>query len=310
METIEVKNISLKASADNLQLAVIYTVPAEGTEVKGILQLVHGMCEHKERYIPFMQYMSGNGWICVLHDHRGHGASVRYPNELGYFYDGGWKAMVEDVKVVTDWVRKAFPETRKLCMLGHSMGSMVVRTYLKDFDDQIDKLIVCGSPSKNPAAGIGIKLCTYIIKHYGGMSRPTLVQKMSFNSFNKRFKKEGSPNAWVCSNKEIVKAYDHDPLCQYQFTANGFFHLLNLMAETYDKIGWHMKQPALPIRFISGAEDPCMGNAKKFNQAVEFMRKVGYTNVSSHLYEGMRHEILNETDKAMVWKDVLDYVNA
>ena len=142
------------------------------------------------------------------------------------------------------------------------------------------------------------------------MSRPTLVQKLSFNSFNKKFKKEGSPNAWVCSDKGIQNAYDHDPLCQYQFTANGFYHLMSLMKETYETEGWQLKAPDLPIRFISGAEDPCMGNEKKFNQAVEFLRKVGYTNVSSHLYTGMRHEILNETDKSIVWKDVLDYLNA
>lgn len=297
----------LLSPEDELQLALLYCVPDEGKEIKGILQLVHGMCEHKERYIPFMQYMAGNGWICVIHDHRGHGESVHYPNELGYFYKGGWQAMVHDVKRVTEWIRTEFPG-QKICMLGHSMGSMVVRSFLKENDSQIEKLIVCGSPSKNPAAGAGICLTNWIIRNFGGMSRPKMVQKMSFNSFNRRFRKEGSANAWICTDKAIVKAYDADPLCAYQFTANGFNNLLKLMKDTYGKEGWNLSHPELPIRFISGSDDPCLVSRKKFSKAVEFIRKVGYKNVTSHLYPGMRHEILNETDKELVWKDVLAFL--
>ncbi len=307
MQTTNLRKMTLTSSEDELQLALLCTTPAEGQETKGILQLVHGMCEHKERYIPFMQFMSEHGWICVIHDHRGHGASVRYPNELGYFYEGGWKAMVNDVRLVSDRIRQEYPG-QPLSMLGHSMGSMVVRSYLKENDDQLRKLVVCGSPSKNPAAGIGIRLCRHAIKHYGGMSRPRLIQKMSFGSFNKPFKHEGSPNAWICSDKKVVEAYDKNPLCQYQFTANGFYNLMSLMQDTYNKEGWKLRQPDLPVHFISGEQDPCIGSPKKFRKAVRFLQEAGYRQVTGKLYPGMRHEILNEIDKATVWKDVLDFL--
>lgn len=216
--------------------------------------------------------------------------------------------MIHDVKVIADWIKSEF-EGLDINMLGHSMGSMVVRSYLKKNDEQIEKLIVCGSPSYDPASRIGIKQTKRIIEKYGGMARPTLIQKMSFSSFNKKFKMEGSPNAWICSDMNIVKAYDKDPLCSYQFTANGFYNLFSLMQYTYDEAGWNISKPDLPIHFISGEEDPCIGTKAKFEKAVYFLKKIGYKNVSSKLYPHMRHEILNEKDKQTVWDDVLRFLS-
>ena len=94
--------MTLPASADDLQLAMLVCVP--DTAPRGVVQLVHGMCEHKERYIPFMEWLTERGYVCVIHDHRGHGASVKAPEDLGFLYSGGWQAMVEDVRVVSDWI--------------------------------------------------------------------------------------------------------------------------------------------------------------------------------------------------------------
>ena len=95
------KSLKLKASADDLSLAVLVSEPEGSPE--GVFQIVHGMCEHKERYVPFMEYLSAHGYVCVIHDHRGHGESVKTPDDLGFMYKGGWRAMVEDVRVVSDW---------------------------------------------------------------------------------------------------------------------------------------------------------------------------------------------------------------
>lgn len=85
------ETLRLKASADNLDLAVAYIEPKGNP--RGIVQLVHGMCEHKERYYPFMEFLSENGYVCVIHDHRGHGGSVKCADDLGYMYEGGWDGM-------------------------------------------------------------------------------------------------------------------------------------------------------------------------------------------------------------------------
>ena len=101
------KQMSLPASADDLALAMLVSVPEAAP--RGVVQFVHGMCEHKERYIPFMEFLTANGYVCVIHDHRGHGASIKEERDLGYLYEGGWEAMVEDVRVVSDWIREQWP---------------------------------------------------------------------------------------------------------------------------------------------------------------------------------------------------------
>lgn len=297
------RELSLPASSDSLQLSVLTVAPSDG-EYKGVVQLVHGMCEHKERYIPFMRFLAENGYAVIIHDHRGHGASVHSQEDLGYFYEGGYRAMIEDVRLVGGLARELYPD-RPLYLFGHSMGSMAVRAYCKRYDDEIDGLIVCGSPSYNPASGIGRNLAQCAGRRHGDHYRPKKIQQMAFGSFSKRFKDEPSANAWICSDPEVVAAYDANPLCNYQFTANGFVNLFGLMQDAYAKKGWRMAQPDLPIVFISGSEDPCLGNERKFNAAVKRMQQAGYSDVKSKLYPGMRHEILNEVDKAMVWNDVL-----
>ena len=139
--------LKLKSNFDDLSLGVAF-LPAQGTP-KAIFQIVHGMAEHKERYYPFMEFLSEHGYACVIHDHRGHGESVKSEQDLGFMYDGGADAMVEDVLLVQDWAKGQFPNL-PVYLFGHSMGSMVVRAFTRKYDDRIDKLIVCGCPSNNP----------------------------------------------------------------------------------------------------------------------------------------------------------------
>lgn len=300
---------TLESSSDNLPISMMAIMPEKDTAPAGILQLVHGMCEHKERYIPFMEYMAGQGFACFIHDHRGHGASVRDSGDLGYFYEGGVSGMIEDIRMITEEARRMFPGL-PLVLFGHSMGSMAVRSFAKRYDDMISALIVCGSPSYNPAAGLGKTLASLFRKLRGDKYRPRMIQRMSFGSFGKKFRKYGSPNAWICSDPEIVEAYDNDPLCSFQFTADGFENLFSLMLDAYSERGWKVSNPSLPVLFVSGADDPCMISAGKFKDAADRISAAGYRNVRSKLYPGMRHEILNETGKEKVWKDLLDFCTA
>lgn len=297
-----INKFTLESGSDGLLLSVSSVAPATP---KAVVQLVHGMCEHKERYYPLMEYLASRGFACVIHDHRGHGESVKSSEDLGYFYGGGYRAAVEDVALVTKWAGKEYPSL-PVFLFGHSMGSMIVRSYVKSHDDLISGLVVCGSPSDNPAAGVGKFLARAFALFGGDHCRPALLQRIAFGSFNKAFPDAESPNSWICSDPAVVKAYDADPLCNYCFTANGFANLFSLVQETYSRKGWKLTNPELPIFFMAGEMDPCITSVAKFNDAVDFMRKVGYTHVSACLYPGLRHEIHNETIKAQVWKDLAD----
>lgn len=284
---------------DQLPLDVLVISPSHPI---GIVQIAHGMCEHKERYIDFMKFLNEQGYVCVIHDHRGHGKSIRNKNDLGYFYQDGHIGIVEDVHQISILIKQRYPQL-PLYLFGHSMGSLVVRCYLKKYDHEINGLFVCGSPSLNPAASLGIHFSSIIGKIKGEHHRSQLIQKISFEAFNKNFDK-ATPNSWICSDKDVVSKYNQDPLCRFVFTTNGFQALFHLMNETYSSKDWQLKNKDLPIHFIAGRDDPCIVNEKKFNEAVDFLKKCGYHNVSSYLFKGMRHEILNEAKHKIVYQHI------
>ena len=303
------------SGSDGLPLSVFRTEPDATSDIKGIVQLVHGMNEYKERYLPFIKYLTDHGYITVIHDHRGHGHSIRSNDDLGYFYEGGYRALVEDIHEITlDIKEYAQNLTGKndlpLILFGHSMGSLAVRCYIRQYDSDIDKLIVCGCPSYNSAAKPGLQLVKLFKKIKGERNRSMFIAGLVMGSYEKRFKKEGVPHSWINSDLEAVKAYGADPLCNYLFTLNGFENLVRLTILTYTDGGYAMNNPELPIRFYSGADDPCAVNEKAFNSAVELLKKQGYTNVSGKMYENMRHEILNEPEHNKVFEDIMQFIQA
>lgn len=294
----------IQSEYDGHPLAVLELVPEK---VRGVLQLVHGMAENKERYLPFMKYMAAKGFACVIHDHRGHGASVRSPRDLGYMYGGGGDAIVADILQINREIHMRWEEL-PVILFGHSMGSLAVRAFARKYDNLIDMLIVCGSPSKNPALKLGKCIAAAQKKLCGGRHKSKLLEALSFGAYAARFAKEKDGSGWICSDPEVVRKYNASPLCGFTFTADGYQALFQLMEQTYAENGWVMKNPNMPILFVSGKEDPCLGNVRKFAQAVQHMRLRGYRDVRGKLYPGMRHEILNEKDHEKVFHDLYVYI--
>lgn len=264
---------------------------------------VHGMAEHKERYYPFMNYLCELGFACVIYDQRGHGATAQTPDELGYFGKGGVKNLIEDTRTVVQWTREQYPGL-KVFLFGHSMGSMVVRSFAKKYDAEIDGLVVCGSPSNNAVAGLGILLTRIIQLFKGDHYRCKKVAQMMFGPHTKKFKSEGVPNAWLSTNKANVQEYNEDPLCGFLFTLNGYRTVMQLIQETYSTNGWAVNNPNMPVHFLAGSTDPCIISLDQFSQAVSHFRGRGYKTVTSKVYPGLRHEVLNELGKEDVWRDV------
>lgn len=302
---MEEKNIKIKSKCDNLELDVTIFTPE--TEIKGIFQISHGMAEHKERYFEFMKFLTNAGYVTIINDHRGHGNSVKNKEDLGYFYDTTATYIVEDLHQITNYIKQLYPN-KKVILFGHSMGSMVVRKYIKKYDDEINKLIVCGSPSKNPYAKIGLNFARMIEKNKGEKYRSKFIQKLAFGNYNNSFKNVNSGNSWICANEQTVQKYDKDELCGFIFTANGFQNLFNLMIDIYDNKEWNLANKELPILFIAGSGDPVIINKRKWIDSQEFLRKIGYKNIKNKLYDGLRHEILNEENKEEIYGDILKFI--
>ena len=302
------REFTLQSKYDNLALSCAeYT--AEGgtqTNAKGVVQIVHGMCEYKERYEGFIDYLTQNGYIVFAHDHRGHGGSVTANENLGYFGDKKGEAIVDDAALVTDEIRRLYPGL-SVTLFGHSMGSLVVRAYIQKYEEKIDKLIVCGSPSKNSLAGFGLMLNGVISAFRGEKYRSRLMANASTGGGDDKFPGEGK-NAWLTRDKTVVEKYNADEKCNFVFSCNGFSNLLHLVKNAYKKKKYPAKHSDLPIFFMAGADDPVIGSEKKWLEAQQFLRDVGYKNVTGKLYPKMRHEILNELGKEEVYADALAFI--
>jgi len=302
------REFTLQSKYDNLALSCAeYT--AEGvtqTNAKGVVQIVHGMCEYKERYEGFIDYLTQNGYIVFAHDHRGHGGSVTANENLGYFGDKKGEAIVDDAALVTDEIRRLYPGL-SVTLFGHSMGSLVVRAYIQKYEEKIDKLIVCGSPSKNSLAGFGLMLNGVISAFRGEKYRSRLMANASTGGGDDKFPGEGK-NAWLTRDKTVVEKYNADEKCNFVFSCNGFSNLLHLVKNAYKKKKYPAKHSDLPIFFMAGADDPVIGSEKKWLAAQQFLRDVGYKNVTGKSYPKMRHEILNELGKEEVYADALAFI--
>ena len=308
----QVKEFELTSGYDRLKLSAL-TVEStrtdqEGNKVqpKGVLVLVHGMAEHKERYLPFMKFMAENGYTCLIHDHRGHGKSVLSEDDLGYLYNRGEDGIVLDVAQMVGYAKAKYH--LPVHLFGHSMGSLIVRIYLQKHDTAIESLTISGCVGPNAAAGVGVKLASLIGAFKGERYRSPFMNQMAFGSYNKAFPDAASPFAWLSVNEENVRAYEEDPLCGFNFTINGYKALLTMVKKCYQTSAYQGSHQELPILFISGADDPCRGGEKGWMDAVDFMKNLGYAKVYARLLPGMRHEILNETKREEVYELILEHI--
>lgn len=298
------RTVEIVSKYDSLPLEILYI---ESENPKGVVQISHGMAENKERYLPFMNFLAGCGYTAVIHDHRGHGKSVRSQADLGFFYNGKEKAIVEDLYEVTKWIKSQYPNLPRY-MLGHSMGTLVARNYIKKYDNEIKKLILTGPPCKNPAVNLGLTFAKIQKKIKGDRYRSKEIHNIAFGPFDRKFKNE-QQSAWICADHEVVENYNRSDLCGFTFTVDAFEGLFLLLKGTYSEKGWLLKNKRLPILFLGGEEDPCIGNGRKFVQEMQFLKKIGYENVTGKIYPCMRHEILNEKGKQKVYENIVSYLD-
>lgn len=300
------ERFSYESPVDALEIRALLALPER--EPIGVVQLAHGMAEHKERYIPLMEYLAGHGYACAIADHRGHGESVRAQDDLGHMGKGGASALVADMRALSGLLRARFPG-RPLFLFGHSMGAMASQLYLRGGDADLTGLILCGISANNPAAVPGLALARLLSVIRGERHRSKFMDRLMFGNFTSHIPGAKSGFAWLNSDEPEVRKYEDDPLCGYLFTLNGYIGLISLMRRAYAKSGWRVAGESFPILMISGADDPCIGcSAETFQGCAAFLGERGYANVASKLYPGMRHEILNEPGRQQVYEDVLAFL--
>ena len=49
------------------------------------------------------------------------------------------------------------------------------------------------------------------------------------------------------------------------------------------------------------------GGTKGLADTIQTLKKIGYQNVESKVYDGMKHEVINEEGKERVYQDILGF---
>ncbi len=277
-------------------------------EYKGMFQLVHGMEEHIKRYDEFANKLVDNGYIVVGHDHLGHGNTAKSEEDFGYFgKEDGWNRLSEDVHILQNKISEEYPNL-KYIIFGHSMGSLVVRTYLTQYKDKLDGVILSGTSGQKGGLLIGRVLTKLIILIKGEKYRSKILEYLITGSFNKKFKPNRTNADWTTRDEEEVDKYKKDPKCGINFTANGY---LNLLKGSYylSKQKNIDKTLDVPIFIISGDKDPVGGMGKGVIRVMKMLEKAGLNKVEIRLFKDARHELLNETNKTEVYKVIFNWLN-
>lgn len=274
-----------------------------------ILQIVHGMVEHIGRYEEFAQFMAKKGILVVGDDHLGHGLSVIAGEPMGYFCkEDADTVLVRDEHRLKKMMQEKYPGVPYM-ILGHSMGSFILRNYLMRYGSGIDGAIIMGT-GMQPKHRV---IFGWLVASITGMLRGPehvckIFDKLSFGTFNKKFSAPGDSGSWISADPENVKAFRADPLCDFVFTANGFQTLMRLIWNLYDMEKLKKMPKDLPVLFVSGKDDPVGDYGQSVEKVFRSFEELGMEQVQLRLYPGDRHEILNEADREDVYGDIYRFI--
>lgn len=279
-------------------------------EIKGILQIAHGMVEYIERYEAFALFLNSKGILVTGNDHLGHGKSVNSKKEWGYFAkEDGNRAILYDIYQLTQITKEQYPNIPYF-LLGHSMGSFYARQYLCEFGSELDGAIIMGTGCQPLAlVQLGRLLTAFISVFKGWKYRCNLINNIAFGSYNKHFKPARTTKDWLSKDTAIVDKYVADERCNFIFTLNAFYNMFTGISRLYDKNLLSRMPKKLPVFFVAGEDDPVGDYGKGVLKAVNMFRKAGMENVKVKLYPTDRHEILNETDRDQVYDDLYSWLS-
>lgn len=302
------KEFHFLSSDGKTQLHAVTWLP-EG-EAVGILQIAHGVAEYALRYDDFARFMTTKGFIVTANDHLGHGQSVREGAPRLFFAEsGGWDYAVRDLYALRDLTGKAYPGLPYF-LLGHSMGSFLTRSYLIRYPGTVDGAIVMGTGQVSTALlRAGSALAGLIAKKSGRSTFSPTVEGLAFGSYNKPFAPERTKYDWLSVNEENVDRYIADPLCGGEISTGLFLDMFGGMRAIQNPSALRSMNRTTPVFFIAGAQDPVGDMGKGVKAAYESFRKVGVQDVELKLYEGLRHEILNESCREEVYDDLWGWIS-
>ena len=291
------------------KLHAVRYMPCGDEEVRGVVQIVHGMAEYVERYEEFAEYLTSKGFVVTGEDHMGHGKSVGKDGKYGYFCEQDpATVLVRDVHRLKKATQELYPNVPYIIM-GHSMGSFITRNYMYRYGTGIDAAVIMGTGMQPKNLLTVSKTIVWMQKLFFGSKHVSeLINRLAFGLYNNEIKQPDTPFDWLSRDKERVTQYIDDPLCGFTFTVNGFATLFELISRLHLQENMERIPKELPVLFVSGAADPVGDYGKGVSKAYDSLQAVGLKNMRLKMYEGARHELLNETNRSAVFQDIYRWI--
>lgn len=272
-----------------------------GRHPRAVLVISHGMAEHAGRYAPLAEWLTEHDVAVVAVEHRGH--SDHCPDEdLGHFADrDGWNKLVTDLHRVVQYARSLEPSC-PLTLFGHSMGSFIAQSYIQRFGDDIDALVLCATNRiDRPKLRISKLLVDAIKAIKGPRYISPWVNQLSFGAFNRGFAPNRTTHDWLSRDPNQVDAYLEDAYCGFECTLQLWSDFIGGML-TIDPKQWPKN---VPVHLMSGTDDPVGEMGKGIRRHIDSIRAAGVQVESARLFEGGRHELINEINAREVWEHLL-----
>jgi len=277
---------------------------------RGVLQLVHGMMEYIERYEELAEYMVANGYFVIGHDHLGHGDSVRNQKELGYVGKQGAVLWLKDIEQIRRMAASYEPQ-KPYIMLGHSMGSFLVRRYLIYYGNRVDGAILMGTgqqPAIAVKAGLAVTYASMIKSGVRGHSK--ILDNLTCSGFAKLYPDNAHTGSWMSRDPQILIHALQDEKMNFQFSLNAYESLFRTIEEVIEPKRAEKMPKDLPILILSGADDPVGQNGKGITRFKNMLKKIGMRKVTCMLYPENRHELFNDLDKEQIFADIRNWSNS
>ena len=301
------QNFYFKSTNNRDRIHGVCWIP-EDKKVRAVLQISHGMVEYIDRYKDLARYLCSKGFAVVGHDHLGHGKSVKSEKDWGYLGENGFEYMVKDIHKVQRHFQRRFRGVPYF-ILGHSMGSFLLRYFLTKYGKEIDGAIIMGTGYYSGAlTKLGCMLTTVIAKFKGWRYRSNMVNKMAFGSYNKAFEPARTPFDWLSRDRKMVDKYISEPQCQFVFTLNGYYELFKGLNFISKKDNIEKMPKKLPVLFMSGDADPVGDSGDGVQKVYESFENAGMRHMELYFYEDGRHELVNEINRKEVYEDLYQWM--
>lgn len=266
------------------------------TRPTGIVQIIHGALEHKERYYEFAQFLSEHGYIGVVSDNRGHGASISKDDPYGIMRS--IPQLLADQVLITNFIKERYPDVQ-VSLFGHSFGSILARLYLQNHDNQINAVALTGTANYIPIVPVGLLIGKAFLKIYPENAKWSFLSKISGLT--------PGDHSWLSYDQENIRKVTNDPLMMDEYPVKSLVTLWEGDFELKQIRHFHCSNPNLPIMSLVGDEDKFSGGDKGLADTVSTLHKIGYKNVISIKEPHMKHEVLQETNRQVVFDRLLKF---